>query len=106
MTPVQPSLEVNEKEVISNLQENRQQIKPKIHQGRLVLTACFKEVFSKGDSTNYSYELYTITEVLHTTIPSHRKKHLPKGFNQNLVLPTKLTLDENNKVMKELNLIQ
>ena len=29
-----------------------------------------KRVFSKGHSTNYSYILYTITEVIHDTIPS------------------------------------
>ena len=32
--------------------------------------------------------------------------HLPERLNKNLLLPTKLSLDENNKVMKKLNLIQ
>ena len=31
-----------------------------------------KKVFSKRDSTNWSYKLYTITEVIHDTIPTYR----------------------------------
>ena len=64
------------------------------------------KVFSKGDSTNWSYNLYTITEVIHDTVPSYRINYLPGRYNQNLLMPTKLTLEENNQVMKKLNLIQ
>ena len=74
--------------------------------GQLVRTADNKRVFSKGDSTNYSYKLYTITEVIHDTIPSYRINYLPERYNENLLLPTKLTLEQNNQVMEELNLIQ
>ena len=72
----------------------------------MVRTADIKRVFSKGDSTNYSYKLYTVTEVIHDTIPSYRIDYLPERYNENLLLPTKLSLDKNNKIMKELNLIQ
>ena len=81
-------------------------LNPKYKLGQLVRTADIKKVFSKGDSTNYSYLLYTITEVIHDTIPSYRIKNLPERYNENLLLPTKLSLEENNKDMKELNLIQ
>ena len=64
------------------------------------------EVFSKGDSTNWSYKLYTITEILHDTIPSYSIDYLPERYDENLLLTTKLTLEENNQVMKELKLIQ
>ena len=74
--------------------------------GDLVRTADIKNVFSKGDSKNWSYKLYTITEVIHDTIPSNRLDYLPERYNENLLLPTKLTLEQNNKLMKELNLIQ
>ena len=50
--------------------------------------------------------LYTITEVIHDTIPSYRINYLPERYNENLLLPTKLSLEENNQVMKELSLIQ
>ena len=106
MTPVQASKKVNEKEVFSNLKDRRVKQKPKIHLSQLVRTADIKRVFSKGDSTNWSYKLYTITEVIHDTIPSYRIDYLPERYNENLLLPSKLSLEENNQIMKKLNLIQ
>ena len=106
MTPVQASRKSNEKIVYSSLRDDRQKQRPKYKLGQLVRTADIKKVFSKGDSTNYSYKLYPITEVIHDTIPSYRINYLPERYNENLLLPTKLSLDENNQVMKELNLIQ
>ena len=106
MTPIQASEKVNEKSVFSNLRDDRVKRQPKFKLGDLVRTADIKKVFSKGDSTNYSYKLYKITEVIHDIIPSYRIDYLPERYNQNLILPTKLTLEQNNKIMKELNLIQ
>ena len=106
MTPNQASKKSNEKLVYSNLQGRRVKQQAKFNLSQLVKTADVKRVFSKGDSTNYSYKLYTITEVIHDSIPSYRLNYLPERCNQNLLLPTKRSLDENNKVMKELNLIQ
>ena len=106
MTPNQPSKKSNEKIVYNNLEDNREVRKPKFKLGQLVRTADIKRVFSKGDSTNYSYKLYTITEIIHDTIPSYRIDYLPERYNENLLIPTKLSLGENNEVMKKLNLIQ
>ena len=106
MTPIQSSKKSNEKIVYNNLQDRREIQKPKFKLGQLVRTADIKRVFSKGDSTNHSYKLYTITEVIHDTIPSYRINYLPERYNENLLLPTKLTLEQNNQVMKELNLIR
>ena len=106
MTPIQASKKVNEKLIYSNLKDDRQKQKPKYKLSQLVRTADIKKVFSKGDSTNYSYKLYSITEVIHDTIPSYRIDYLPERYNENLLLPTKLSLGENNQVMKNLNLIQ
>ena len=106
MSPIQASKKVNEKEVFSNLRDDRVKRQPKYKLGQLVRTADIKRVFSIGDSTNWSYKLYTITEVIHGTIPSYRIDHLFERYNENLLLPTKLSLEENNQVMKELNLIQ
>ena len=106
MTPIQASKKSNQKLVYNDLKDDREDRKPRFGLGQLVRTADIKRVFSKGDSTNYSYKLYTITEIIHDTIPSYRINYLPERYNENLLLPTKLTLDENNKIMKELNLIQ
>ena len=94
------------KKFYSNLKDKREIQKPKFKLGQVVRTSDIRRVFSKGDSTNYSYEVYTITEVIHDTIPSYRINYLPERYNEKLLLPTKLTLEENKKVMKELNLIQ
>ena len=106
VTPFQASKKSNEKEVYSILQDKRRKLNPKYKLGQLVRTADIKKVFSKGDSTNCGYLLYTITEVIHDSIPSYRIDYLPERYNENLLLPTKLTLEQNNKVMKDLNLFQ
>ena len=106
MTPFQASKKSNEKEVFSNLQDRRARQQPKFKLEQLVRTAVIKRVFSKGDSTNYSYKLYTITEVIHNNIPSYRIDYIPERYNENLLLPTKLTLEQNNQVLKKLNLIE
>ena len=71
MTPLQASKKSNEKAVFDNLRDDRQKQRPKFNLCQLVRTADIKRVFSKGDSTNYSYKIYTITEVIHNTIPSY-----------------------------------
>ena len=106
MTPIEASKKSNEKIVFDNLRDDRQKQTLKHILGQLVRTADIKKVFSQGDSTNWSYKLYTFTEVIHDTIPSYRIDYLPERYNENLLLATKLSLDENYKVMKELNLIQ
>ena len=100
MKPIDASKKSNEKEVYSNLQDKRKILNPKYKLGQLVRTADIKKVFSKGDSTNYSYKLYTITEVIHDTIPSYRIDYLIERYNENLLLPTKLSFEENNQFMK------
>ena len=76
--PIQASEKSNEKVVYSNLRDNREFQKPKIKLGQFVPTADIKRVFSKGDSTNYSFKIYTFTEVIHDTIPSYRINCLPE----------------------------
>ena len=106
MTSSQASKKSNERKVNSNLKDNREIQKPKFKLGQLVGTADIKRVFSKGDSTNWSEKLYTNTEIIHDIVPSYRINYLPERYFQNLLLPTKLSLEKNNQVMKELNLIQ
>ena len=93
MTPLQASKKSNEKVLFDNLRDDRQKQIPKFELGQSVRTADIKRVFSKGDSTNYSYKLYTITEVLHDNIHSYGLNYLPERYNQNLLLPTKLSLE-------------
>ena len=106
MTPNQASEKSNKKLVYSNLRDEREKQPSKFNLGQSDRTADFKRVFCEGDSTNWSYKLYTITQVILDTIPSYRINFLPERCNENLLLPTKLSLEQNRQVMKELNLFQ
>ena len=79
---------------------------PKFKVGDLVRTSDIKKVFSKGDSTNSSYKLYKIIDVIHDTFPSYRIDYLPERYKENLTRPKNLTFQQSNQIMKGLNLIQ
>ena len=72
LTPIQASLKKNEGFVYKNLLDRRKKVKPKFQINDLFRTADLKKTFSKGDTTNWSYKLYKITEVVNDTIPSYR----------------------------------
>ena len=106
ISPVEASKTINETEVYSNLEDKRKIRKPKFKLGQLVRTNDIKRVFSRRDSINYSYKLYTITGVIHDTIPSYRLNYLHERYKESLLLPTKLSFEQNNQVMKELKIFQ
>ena len=94
----------NEGYVYKNLLDERKKIKPKYEIGNLVRTADLKKTFSKGDTANWSYKLYKITEIIKDTIPSYRLDNLPERYNESLLKKTELTMKENKDVMKKLNI--
>ena len=104
LTPIQASLKKNEGYVYKNLLDKRKKITPKFQKNDLVRTADLKKTFSKGDTTNWSYKLYKITEKINDTIPSYHIDNLKERYNQSLLKNTELTLKENDAVMKKLNL--
>ena len=104
LTPIQASLKKNEGYVYKNLLDKRIKIRPKFQLNELVRVADLKKTFSKGDTTNWSYKLYKITELIIDTIPSYRLDNLPERYNETLLKKTKLTMKENNSVMKKLNI--
>ena len=104
LTPIQASLKKNEGYVYKNLLDKRKKIKPKYEIGDLVRTADLKKTFSKGDTTNWSYKLYKITEIINDTIPSYRLGNLKERYNESLLKKTDLTMKENNSVMKKLKI--
>ena len=61
-------------------------------------------MFSKSDTTNWSYKLYKITEIVNDTIPSYKINNLPEKYNKSLLKKTDLTLKENDNVMKKLGI--
>ena len=76
LTPIQASLKKNEGFVYKNLIDKRNKIKPKFQINDLVRTANLKKTFSKSDMTNWSYNLYKITEIVDDTIPSYKINNL------------------------------
>ena len=63
-----------------------------------------KKTFSKGDTTNWSYKLYKITEIFNDTIPSYHIDNLPERYNESLLKKTVLTIRLNNSDVAKLNL--
>ena len=104
MTPIQASLKKNEGFVYKNLLDKRKKVTPKFQINDLVRTADLKKTFSKGDTTNWSYKLYKITEIIKDTIPSYHIKNLSERYNESLLKKTELSLKQNKDVMKALNL--
>ena len=104
LTPIQASFKKNEGFVYKNIIDKRNKIKPKFQINDLVRTADSKKTFSKGDTTNWSYKLYKITEINNETIPSYKRDNLKERYNEALLKKTELALKGNNAVMKKLNL--
>ena len=61
-------------------------------------------MFSKSDTTNWSYKLYKISEIIKDTIPSYHIDNLPERYNESLLKKTDLSMKENDNVMKKLNI--
>ena len=99
------SLKKNEGFVFKKLLDKRKKIKPKYQINDLVRVADLKKTFSKGDTTNWSYKLYKITEIIKDTIPSYHIDNLSERYNESLLKKTELTMEENDNVMKKLNII-
>ena len=104
LTPTQASSKKNEGYVYKNFLDKREKVKPKYEIGDLVRTADLKKTFSKGDTTNWSYKMYKITEIINGTIPSYKIDNLKERYNESLLKKTELTLKQNKDVMKKLNL--
>ena len=104
LTPKDASLKKNEGFVYKNLLDKRKKVIPKFQINDLVRVADLKKTFSKSDTTNWSYKLYKIKEIINDTIPSYKIDNLPERYNESLLKKTDLSLKENNTVMKKLRL--
>ena len=92
LTPIEASLKKNKGYVYQKLLDKRKKIKAKFQVNDLVRVADLKRTFSKVDTTNWSYKLYKITEIINDTIPSYRIDNLPEHYNEALVKKTTLTM--------------
>ena len=104
LSPKDASLKKNEGFVYKNLLDKRKKVNPKFQTNDLVRVADLKKTFSKGDTTNWSYKLYKITEIINDTIPSYHIDNLAERYNESLLKKTELTMKENNSVLKKLKI--
>ena len=102
LSPKDASLKKNETFVYNNLLVKRKKVKPKFQVNDLVRTADLKKTFFKSDTTNWSYILYKITEIINDTIPSYKISNLPDRYNESLLKKSELTLKENKDVIKKI----
>ena len=102
MTPIRASLKENEGFVHNNLIGKRKKITPNFQINDLVRTADLKKTFSKGDTTNWSYKIYKISEFIKDTKPAYKINKLPERYNESLLKETELTMKENDNVTKKL----
>ena len=82
LTPIQAYLEKNERYVYFRFLNNLNKIKPKFEVNDLFGTTDLKRTFSTGDTTNWSYKLYKITEIFNDTKPSYKINILPDRYNE------------------------
>ena len=104
LSPKDASLKKNEGFVYKSLLDKRKKVTPKFQINDLVRTAGLKKTFSKGDTTNWSYKMYKITEIINDTIPTYHIDNLPERHKESLLKRTELSLKQNKDFMKALNL--
>ena len=104
LSPIEASLKKNEGFVYKNLLDKRKKVNPKFQRNNLVRTAGLKKTISKSDTTNWSYKLYKITEIIKDTLPSYKIDNLKERYNESLLKKTELTMKENKDIMKKLNI--
>ena len=104
LSPKDTSLKKDEGFVYNNLLDKRKNVKPKFQKNDLVRTADLKKTFSKGDTTNWSYKLCKIKEIVNDTIPTYHIDNLPERYNESLLKKTELSLKQNKDVIKALKL--
>ena len=104
LTPIEASVKKIDGFVYNNLLDKRKTIKPKFRINNHVRTADLKKMFSKSDTTNWSYKLYKVAAIIRDTIPSYHIDNLREKYNESLLKKTELTDKEHKDVMKALNL--
>ena len=97
-------MEKDEGFLYNNLLDKRKKSKPKFQINNLVRTGELRKTYSKGDTTNWSYNMYEITKIINGTLPSYRIDNLKGRYNESLLKKIILTLKEYKNVTEALNL--
>ena len=88
-------MEKKEKEVLENLKDKKDRITSSLVTGDLVRIADKRKVSSRGDLTNCSCRVYTLSDIIDDTLPAYHINNLLERYNEALLKKTTLTLNEN-----------
>ena len=72
------------KDLLTKFIRQKNKIKLMFQVNDLVRVAELKSTFSKRDTTNWSYKLYKVFQIILDTIPSYRINDLPERYNEAL----------------------
>ena len=103
---IQASLKKNEGFVCNILLDKRKKMKRRFQVNGLARTAGVKRTFSKGDTTNWSYKLYKITQIVKDTIPSYKIYQRPQRYKEALLKKNRVIIERKRcyeKIKLELN---
>ena len=101
--PIKPFLKKNEGYVYKQLLDKRNKTKPKFRVNYFVRFDDVKKTFSKGETTNWNYKLYKVTENFNDTISSYHIDNLPERYRyyEALLKKRELSMKANDSVMKK-----
>ena len=77
-------------------------MKPKCKLGDLLGAADKKYIPSKGDTINWSYKFYRITEFIFETIPNYHTNKLSEKYDEAFSKNTQLIMEEKKDGSKKL----
>ena len=75
-------------------------LKPKFKLNDLFISADNGNLYFKGVSTNESYEIFSLSKVVHDTFPRCQINYLPERSMESLLKSTSLRMEQNREVMK------
>ena len=102
LTPSEGNFKKNEGSINQKFLHKRKKTQPKYRRCELVRTADLKRFFSKADKTNWCFMLFEIAENINGTITRYRAEDLTERYDEALLEKAKLTLKENERIMKAL----
>ena len=109
MSPIQGSLKENEDKIYHLFHSHIEGKKPKFKVGDYVRIPDKKSIYSKGDTTNWSYELFKIYEMVGESPPVYLikdeagEKLLGKNYEQEL-LKSEFNYKTNEQILKSMKI--
>ena len=102
MIPIKTLLESDENQVNNNIKDKRKRKKCKTKVGDLLRTNYLRNTFSKGDTTNWSYDLQTKSKIIEDKRPGYYIKSSRERYNQAFLENVTLIETQKDNIFKKL----